>query len=243
MCVSQDVVVTELTSCTSRSNSSLPDRTLQAFSAFQSMLDEHDRYTEHLSQLCYPYPVHPREPLYQLFRRWGCQWYLAYWIHHIAWDTDSKKLQEWKKKRVFMLFAASKLNLKYAFNVQGTCWKLSISPILPGLLQHTGLAKTEQQLFKSTLSHLLTLSRPPIGPKHAVLQKTDTISNSTFWLYFHPIIKYYQKKRNRIFLRQNSVRLKLNSRCSLPRESYSPGLAGLAAVTKPCTSTSCTHTL
>lgn len=157
--------------------------------------------------------------------------------------TDSKKLQEWKKKRVFMLFAASKLNLKYAFNVQGTCWKLSISPILPGLLQHTGLAKTEQQLFKSTLSHLLTLSRPPIGPKHAVLQKTDTISNSTFWLYFHPIIKYYQKKRNRIFLRQNSVRLKLNSRCSLPRESYSPGLAGLAAVTKPCTSTSCTHTL
>lgn len=154
-----------------------------------------------------------------------------------------KNFKNEKKKRVFMLFAASKLNLKYAFNVQGTCWKLSISPILPGLLQHTGLAKTEQQLFKSTLSHLLTLSRPPIGPKHAVLQKTDTISNSTFWLYFHPIIKYYQKKRNRIFLRQNSVRLKLNSRCSLPRESYSPGLAGLAAVTKPCTSTSCTHTL
>lgn len=147
------------------------------------------------------------------------------------------------EKRVFMLFAASKINLKYAFNVQGTCWELSISPVLPGLLQHTRLVETEQQLFKSTLSHLLTLSRPPIGPKHAVLQKTDTISNSTFWLYFHPTIKYYQKKHNRIFLRQNSVRLKLNSRCSLPRESYSPGLAGLAAVTKPCTSTSCTHTL
>lgn len=147
------------------------------------------------------------------------------------------------KKRVFMLFAASKINLKYAFNVQGTCWELSISPVLPGLLQHTRLVETEQQLFKSTLSHLLTLSRPPIGPKHAVLQKTDTISNSTFWLYFHPTIKYYQKKHNRIFLRQNSVRLKLNSWCSLPRESYSPGLAGLAAVTKPCMSTSCTHTL
>lgn len=147
------------------------------------------------------------------------------------------------EKRVFMLFAASKINLKYAFNVQGTCWELSISPVLPGLLQHTRLVETEQQLFKSTLSHLLTLSRPPIGPKHAVLQKTDTISNSTFWLYFHPTIKYYQKKHNRIFLRQNSVRLKLNSWCSLPRESYSPGLAGLAAVTKPCTSTSCTHTL